>query len=359
MPRLRILNYSWHAGHQYELYKLPHDFTLIVGPGVPKWKFKHRPLNPAVACRTEDKLDLSAFDAAICHFDERMLDSEDEQPMLYLKNRLSIPIIAICHGTPPFTDAGEIDLEKRQALIDALGDTLVIVNSHTAGEAWGFKNYKVIWHGFDIDEYPKHAGGRGILYVGSFEKGRQRYQGKDLFAAMADELPCSLLWTRGQKEFNTVALKKGDFFFRNLIYNLFRKKSRSGYPELSTFWKSTVFNPYAKARFEAYKKMIRRHNIYLNPTRWSPMPRARTEAMLSGLAIVTTNYQDEERFIENEVDGFYTNDAGQMLDYLKYVWEKPEIAEYVGRKGREKASQCFSLKRFHEQWEQLLREQVG
>ena len=47
--RLRILTYRWHAPHQYELYKLPHDFTLATGLGdgmTDVWQYDQRPLRP-------------------------------------------------------------------------------------------------------------------------------------------------------------------------------------------------------------------------------------------------------------------------------------------------------------------------
>ena len=75
--RLRILTYRWHAPHQYELYKLPHDFTLAhpgLGDGMTDvWQYDQRPLRPN-ARNAPDRADrpVADDDAAILHFDENV-----------------------------------------------------------------------------------------------------------------------------------------------------------------------------------------------------------------------------------------------------------------------------------------------
>ncbi len=43
--------------------------------------------------------------------------------------------------------------------------------------------------------------------------------------------------------------------------------------------------------WEEYRVLLGRSLIYLNPTKESPMPRARTEAMFSGCCVLTTPWQ--------------------------------------------------------------------
>ena len=85
------------------------------------------------------------------------------------------------------------------------------------------------------------------------------------------------------------------------------------------------------------------------------MPRSRAEGMVSGLVVVTTNYHDEERWIDNEVDGFYSNEPGQLADYLRFLQKDPDACRKIGLAGREKAGKVFSLARFHSDWEGLLK----
>ncbi|MBL8949274.1 MAG: hypothetical protein JNK82_00760, partial [Myxococcaceae bacterium] len=70
--RLRILTYRWHCAHQYELFKLPHDFTLLAGrPQFSReWDFSTRPLRENAKFVPREALDLNDFDLAILPFDE-------------------------------------------------------------------------------------------------------------------------------------------------------------------------------------------------------------------------------------------------------------------------------------------------
>ena len=53
-------------------------------------------------------------------------------------------------------------------------------------------------------------------------------------------------------------------------------------------------NWYANAKFDNYVRALGEYSIYFNPTIRSPMPRTRGEAMMCGLAIVTTKNHDVE-----------------------------------------------------------------
>lgn len=355
--RLRLLNYAWHAGHQYELHKLEHEFTLLVGPGVPGWKFKHRPIHRHVRVAREHELDLRAFDAAVLHFDEHVLEpwGDGEHPFLRLNRDLAIPRVAICHGTPPLTPTGEVDDAARQRIVEAVGDTLVVCNSHAAAAAWGFRRSRTIWHGFDADEYPLGRRARvEVLTTGHFGAGRKHYQGQDAFERVTAAVPCALIWSRKVAGARSVEPR---LWLRPeaLAFKLLRPRDRRR-PEASGWWLRWVGNPYARVRFAAYRRLVQDFVAYFNPTRHSPMPRARAEAMLSGLAVVTTNHHDEERFIDNEVDGFWSNDVDQLVDYLRHVVRDPAAARKVGERGRAKATQVFALSRYLDAWRGLLRE---
>lgn len=365
LKKLRILNYPWHAGHQYELHKLPHEFTLVVRPGVPEWKFKHRPLHPRVPVLPESAVDVDSFDAAILHFDHHVLDpwlGGETQPFLYFKERLKIPHVAICHGTPPRDENGKVIEEKRQQIVDCVGDTLVICNSHTAREGWGFQNAITVWHGFDPMEYPSASstGGpdRAVLTVANFHESIRHYQGYDVFRPVSEAVPCDVLWSRGAREgFRVAQAREWPAILQRLAMGVFTSKKNTC-PELSPAWVRWVGNPYARVRFREYRRLIRRYAVYFNPTLYSPMPRSRAEGMMSGLAIVTTHHHDEDRWLENEVDGFYSNDAKKLTEYLRYLLDNPSEAREIGRRGQARAREIFSLARFHSEWERILKDLI-
>ena len=53
-----------------------------------------------------------------------------------------------------------------------------------------------------------------------------------------------------------------------------------------------------------YKEFLSRTLVYFNPTFASPMPRSRTEAMLSGCCVITTPAHGADKFIKDGVNGF-------------------------------------------------------
>ena len=78
--RLRVLTYRWHVPHQYELYKLPFDVTLLTGLGSPmteSWEFGQRPMPANARFADFRKVEPREFDLAILHFDENVLTPEN------------------------------------------------------------------------------------------------------------------------------------------------------------------------------------------------------------------------------------------------------------------------------------------
>ncbi|MEO7403726.1 MAG: glycosyltransferase family 2 protein, partial [Burkholderiales bacterium] len=112
--RLRVLSYRWHVPHQYELWKLPIDVTLVTGLGMPMtetWEYEQRPLPPNARFAHIDTINPRDYDVAILHFDENVLTPENCNGMLgadwgaafkFLREKVDLPKIAICHGTPQF-----------------------------------------------------------------------------------------------------------------------------------------------------------------------------------------------------------------------------------------------------------------
>ncbi len=348
--RLRILTYRWHPSHQYEIYKLPHDFTLATGLGTPftnAWEYAYRPLAPNARFRPWRQINPSDFDLAILHFDENVLsphltngviDTSWGETFQSLRSGLKIPLVAVCHGTPQFHGQYDIryskpDLlqemsEERERLVNYLGDTLVICNSHQAKREWGFKNSKVIWHGFDPAEYPLSTYAGGILSLGEAMKSRPHYRGYALYNKTvsllnAEDAPAS---------------------------------PQVPEPNLAYLPQSNAF---AYSRFRNYVDMIRHYSIYFNPTLRSPMPRSRAEAMMCGLVTVSANNHDVDMFIKNGENGFYSNDAGELAEYLKYLLANPEKARDIGQRGRATATDIFNNDRFLADWQSTLADLKG
>lgn len=93
------------------------------------------------------------------------------------------------------------------------------------------------------------------------------------------------------------------------------------------------------------------------------MPRTRTEAILSGVCIVTTKYQDADTFIEDGVNGFLCKrnpeDAAKKIADMIFDYKK---AVEIGQRGKETAMKLFSKERYQREWlslvERVLKDKV-
>lgn len=111
--------------------------------------------------------------------------------------------------------------------------------------------------------------------------------------------------------------------------------------------------------FEDYKSKLRQYSIYFNPTRYSPNPRGRAEAMHCGLVPVSTCFHYEENYIEHGVSGFLSNDPKELVEYLNFLINDVEVAKEMGLRAREVARKYFNLDRYLNEWDGLIKEVVN
>ncbi|MBA4372481.1 MAG: glycosyl transferase [Thermodesulfovibrio sp.] len=348
--RLKILTHRWHCAHQYELYKLPHEFTLATGTGTgitDYWEYDKRPLPPNAQMQDIREVRIKDYDLAIVHFDENVLAPENTNGIIapawgwgetlkWFRKNVKLPMVAVCHGTPQFhgqynihyrePDLMQVIEKERVKLVDFMCDVLVIANSFQAQREWDFRKSKVIWHGFDPAEFYPARYERGILAM--LEKAmlnRPHYNGYFQYREVFDEFP---------GEYAPTMLHVPE---PNVLY---AKNS----------------NAYAYAKFRNYVDEIRQYSIYFNPTLRSPMPRSRGEAMLCGLVTVSMNNHDVDMFIRNGVNGFYSNDAYELREYLRYLLKNPEQCRKIGLEGRKTAMDIFNNDRYLKAWDDTIAE---
>lgn len=179
------MTYRWHCSHQYELYHLPHEFTLATGGGTSlcdSWDWDKRPMPPSAQFVKFDDVEPRHYDVAILHFDENVLNPELCRGLVPLDwgqtlqralHEWPIPKIGICHGTPQFvgqydanysgSDLGKVIDVNRRKIVQLMTDVVVVCNSYQAQEEWGFKNSLTIWHGFSPHQYPPGHHQHGVL----------------------------------------------------------------------------------------------------------------------------------------------------------------------------------------------------
>lgn len=347
---LKILTYRWHCAHQYEIFKLPYEFTLVTGleTGITNyWEYDRRPLPDNVSFEQFDNINVKDYDLAIVHFDEMVMTPENSNGIItpemrwgdafrwFLRN-VDIPKVGICHGTPQFYGQYDIDYnksnlmqpiaEERQKFLDVLGDTLVITNSHQAQKEWNFKSSKVIWHGLDPTEFPLATYEKGILVMGEKAmRNRPHYNGYLLYNEIMRGFPA-------QYSSEYLSVPEPDKAYGNNN------------------------NYYASSKFNNYVRELGKYSVYLNPTLRSPMPRTRAEAMMCGLATVSAKNHDVELFIKNGVNGFYSDKPHELRDYLLFLCENPETAQEIGEAGRQTAMDLFNHDRFLMDWEKTIKQ---
>ena len=302
MKRLRILKYPWHTGHDYELCKLPHDFCFLEST-TRVWATEQRPVPDSI--HWVPSIDSEPTDVMILHLDQWSFQ-EPAKRFLYQwhRDRYPGPKIVILHG------AATNDGMTREQLKDLVGPLPVVCNSKAALSSWDIPNARYIRHGMSVDEWsPSDYSIHNILVVQAFQ-------------------------TRHKSVRNTRGVKLAE-------------------ERVPITW---VGRDIHFQSFEHYRYFLSRSSIFFNPSFSSANPRSRTEAMLSGLAVVTTNSNGEDEYIENGVNGYCSNDMEELIQYLEQLYADPKLVRSIGSKGRETAQSLFHLDQFQAQWDELLHE---
>lgn len=329
--KLQIFGVVNHVGNQAEMLKLvkkyPVKFTYLEN-NVRRWsRFSARPLPDSLYSKDEFEwathYEPGKYDLAILHVDQQHTDPNIGKGQLYraLNEVITdIPKMVINHGTPMwdefFTEdyvinGGDIQTPRGTkhmvGMKDLIGDNFMIVNSYEAVDRWGW-GYPLI-HGMDKDEWfdlPKEPRVCISLSPGGLDK----YYNRGLLTAIKSEV-----------------------------------KERTG---LDVWHMPLEHGGYEPKDWQDYREVLGSSLIYINPTLDSPMPRSRTEAMLSGCCVLTSPYHGASDFIEHGVDGFIMPD--NPLTYARAIAtlinEAYRDTVEVGQRGKVKAQKLFNLDRY-------------
>jgi glycosyltransferase involved in cell wall biosynthesis len=311
---LKILDHAWHQAHSYRLHALPATFEYYVPLGVRYWEPSIRPAPPNFLGYVEHP-DLQSYDVILSHLDNWCDRAEMRGTPFRIMNLIGMQSaakrIAIMHGTPD-NEENRLNIER---MFDRApgGAPFMVCNSEQAYRDWGFGpgRSRAIIHGYDVDEF-SISNQRQAWAVTCCSAGQisRSYHGVPLLERIRREVP--VLW---------VGLN-GDLPY---------------------------FDGYA-----AYREFLSHSLIYVHTGQRSPMPGARTEAMLSGCCIVTTSNNDADKYIEDGVTGFLCDSADSMIETLKMLLADPRQAYLVGKRGREAARSFFHKARFVDDWLSLL-----
>jgi glycosyltransferase involved in cell wall biosynthesis len=317
----RILDVPWHLGHQYEMTKFPFaKFSFLKN-------FK-RQYNTSVRndfvldnkCEWVVDYEKGKYDVAILHLDQQCFEEgiwDRGKGRVYrdLDEVIQdIPKIVIMHGTPYYPEAypdPNVLIAKAKV---ALGNNTVVVNSHTAAKQWGFG--KTIIHGLDPKEWwdlPKEP--RVVTMISP--AGLSEYYDRTFLNATKEAL-----------EDEGIQLC-----------------------HITVDWSAK--------NWDEYRDFLGRSLVYFNPTRESPMPRARTEAMMSGCCVITTPHQDAANFIKHGENGFLCKRNPQdVVKQVLWCFDNYYKTVEIGQAGKQTAMKLFNQERYQEDWYRLLCEVV-
>lgn len=305
MRRYRLLKYPWHTPHDYELAKIPHAFVYL--SNTPRrWATEQRPIPDNIAWAPSHRS--IETDAMILHLDQWAWQ-EPSKRFLFLRFRDAYdgPKIVINHGCNMVDGCASAVI---QALVRGC---YMVSNSITAHELWGVRNSRFIRHGMSPEEWPPTDYARHEVIVVQ-HAGRTHGAFRNVEGIKQLEQRVQITWVGRDRRFDS---------------------------------------------FNKYRHFLQSSSIFLQPSYASPNPRARTEAMLTGLAIVTTNSHGEDEYIINGVNGFASNDFDELTEFLEYLLKNPEQVRKIGRAGRETAQEVFHIANFARAWNDLLAEYVG
>lgn len=325
-------------GNQYDMLKLAKTYPVkfhYLENNVRRWtRLAHRP--EPTTWLSEDEFEWvqhyepGKYDLAILHVDQQHVDPNIGKGQLYTSlNEViqDVPKMVINHGTPMWderyteelvinggtvlTNRGE---KKLVGMKEKIGDNFMVVNSYDAVDRWGF-GYPLI-HGMEPNErldLPKEP--RVVISLSG--GGLDKYYNRQLLTAIKAEV-----------------------------------KERSGLDVIHTNVNLHM------ADWQDYKEFMGTSLIGIYPFRDSPMPRSRTEAMMSGQCVLTSKYHGAEEFIEHGVDGFIVPDNplsyAEAIHYLINDCYKEAVE--IGQRGKAKAIKLFDPKRYESDLWYLIKE---
>jgi len=204
-----------------------------------------------------------------------------------------------------------IDHKTKNKMLEYIGNSQIVVNSYESVKIYG--KGTVIHHGIEGFK-PRKKEPRVVTFVSPIAEAYEYYD-HDFLQEVREEL-------RQKYEINHVWL--------------------------------TVDKEFKD--YKEYKKYLEETLIYFHPSKHSPMPRTRTEAMLSGCCVVTTPHHDAKTFIKNGENGFLINRNPEVVAKLIYklLTEHYKLAVKIGENGRKTALKKFNYKNYKEKWEKLI-----
>lgn len=313
VDRLNIITYSTHERYQTGWQNLNMNFYLWQTEYAKPWKYAYAPL-PKNHIMLNGKHgdhqlpyymtpDLILSQNKLAHY----------QKSFELSKKWNIPLVCLEHTLPmPSWPQYYIDNLNRMN-----GDLNIYISEYSK-ERWGTEGI-IIEHGVDHELFSPNYQQKNNYVLSIVNDWKNR-----------DE-PCGwTLWTQ-----------------------------ISGYPNKPNFPIKVVGdNPGLSIAPPTIQHLINEYNtasIFLNTSQYSPIPTVILEAMSCGLPIVSTNNCMIPEVITHGEEGFLSNNVDELKSYCIQLLKDSKLREEMGNKARKKIIQKFSMKKFEQSWNKVLR----
>lgn len=307
--RLKILTFSTHERYQSNMCDINADFYVINNEKVKKWNTKYAeiPNNHKILNNINKISDLPNyldFDLVLSHERFKQFDIAES-----ISKHLHIPFASLEHVC--MTD-------QRRNLKEKVANTNIFISEYSV-KSWEFKNeYEVIHHGVNTKVFHDKNIKRenNILSVVNDWINRDYECGFSLWQEITDGMPTVVV---GDTPSLSVPAKNLD--------DLVSKYNRS--------------------------------NIFLNTSIYSPLPTTLIEAMACGCCVVSTANGMIPEIINNEVNGFISNDIDELKLFLNKCLNDESLCKKIGNNARETIVKNFSLDKFTNRWNEVLQKAIN
>lgn len=323
--QLKVFGHPWHLSHQYSLAQFPFlDWSWLIQYKRP---YSKQARGDFMANKWVAEYEPGKYDVAVLHLDQQCIEDE-----LWLRGKGSlyrelnevikdIPKVVIMHGTTYYPEKFS-KLQVVERVKEIVGDNYMITNSRQAARDFGFGH--PIIHGLDPADWmdlPKEPRVITMVSPGGLDK----YYDRKFLEAIREEL------------------------LERDIHHC----------HITVDWQARDWDD--------YREFTGRSLIAISPFKDSPMPRSRTEQMLSGCCILTTPWQDAGDFIKHGENGFIIGDEKTgiprnpkaVADLVEFLIDNYKETVKIGQKGKETAKQLFSVERYQQDWKNALQEATG
>jgi hypothetical protein len=296
---MKILSYVTHTPHQYDVANALYDSEMTLLNT--EWHHSMRPAPKNINFLPPQNVNPKDYDVFISHC------GGDASPD-FLQFSANLPHISICHGGPePFMfPKGQPErivrkLKKIDAVVHCNEKEMIAWRRHGK-----LDNQRYIWHGMKESDFKQ----------------------------------CDYLQKRA------IIVNSGGWPPMNNL-KMIERLHQAGIP-----WLQRDFNVKS---FSDYVSILSQFSVYISVTRSSSFPRSRAEAMHSGLCVITTNNWDEDKFIEDGVNGFFVgNNSEEILNLYENL--DRSMVEVVGKAGQETAKKVFGLKKYRKAWLKVIKD---